>query len=113
MRPEIMTSTTLPNGNSTAGALAGVFRQHFTDSRLSSPVRLLLAVIAILSWLIQPTAADSIPAITLLMFLRFVPVFVLIGSRFGHAGAGAIVGMAIFFIMMGAGSLSFVTWDAA
>lgn len=112
-----MTSTTLLGNNTTATALAGICRRQLktkvSDSRLSPPVRLLLVGIALLSWLIQPSAADSIPAIALLMFLRFVPVFVLIGSRFGRAGAGAVVGMAIFFVMMGAGALSFVTWDAA
>src|SRR5262249_27527039 len=87
-------------------------KTRIIDSRLNPVLRWVLAGVAILSWIIQPRPFDSTLAITLLMFLRFVPVFVLVGSCFGRAGAGTIVGVALFFAMMAAESLSFVAWDA-
>ena len=82
------------------------------DSTLHPIVWLLFTGLLGLAWLIEPDTNDSPIAISLLMFLRFVPIFILGGSLWGRVGTGAVLGVSLFFALMGAESLSVLMWDA-
>ena len=82
--------------------------QDFTLVRAD---RLLMCGLCLLAWLIEPTLSDSPPSVAALMFVRFVPIFILFGSLYGHALAGAIIGSGLFFALLGAGAMSAVMWD--
>jgi hypothetical protein len=81
------------------------------DFTLARADRLFMIGMCVLAWLIEPAVSDSPLALSGLMFVRVVPVFILGGSLFGHALAGAIVGAGLFFGLLGAGAMSAVMWD--
>lgn len=81
------------------------------DSALHPIVRLVICGLCILAWMIQPETTDSSGATTLLMFLRFVPIFIIGGSLHGCARKGALIGVALFFTLLGLEALSIVIWD--
>jgi hypothetical protein len=81
------------------------------DSTLHPIVWLLFSGLLALAWLIQPETNDSPIAISFLMFLRFVLIFILGGSMWGRVATGAVIGVILFFALMGAESLSVLMWD--
>jgi hypothetical protein len=84
---------------------------QIADCSLNPVTRLVIGGIFMLAWVIQPAAHDPALAVILLMFLRFVPLFVIGGSLCGRTGVGTIVGIGMFFALMGAESLSLLMWD--
>jgi hypothetical protein len=87
-------------------------RSWLSDFTLHPIARLVISGMCILAWVIQPEPSDSAVATGLLMFLRSVPIFIVGGSACGRAATGALVGVAIFFALMWAVSVSLVMWDA-
>jgi len=85
---------------------------HINDSTLHPLAQVMIAGICFLAWLIEPSTNDSLVASSLLMFLRFVPVFVVGGSFYGRAGTGTIIGISLFFTLMATESVSVLLWDA-
>jgi hypothetical protein len=81
------------------------------DRTVRSIFRLLLGGLCVMAWLIQPEPSDTPFAISMLMFLRFVPLFVAAGSIWGRAGRGAMIGIGLFFFVMGTEALSILMWD--
>jgi hypothetical protein len=86
-------------------------RDSAHDFTLARIDRLLVILFCMLAWLVEPNINDSSLALSGLMFVRFVPVFILGGSMCGHALAGAVVGAGLFFGLLGMGAMSFVMWD--
>jgi hypothetical protein len=84
---------------------------QIADCSLHPVARLMIGGIFMLAWVIQPAAHDPALAVILLMFLRFVPLFVIGGSLCGRTGVGTLVGIGLFFALMGAESLSLLMWD--
>ena len=85
---------------------------RITDSTLHPIVWLVFSGLFILAWLIQPGNVDSAISVSLLMFLRFVLGFIVVGSIWGRVGAGMLVGVCLFFMLMCMNSLSILMWDA-
>jgi hypothetical protein len=81
------------------------------DFTLSPLARLLVCGVCLLTWVIPPGSTYAPFDLSLLMFLRFVPVFIVGGSLCGHAMRGTIIGMGLFFVLMAADSLSLLMWD--
>jgi len=90
----------------------GWLRAHITDCTLHPIVWLVFSGLLALAWLIEPLRGDSTIGISLLMFLRFVLGFIVLGSLWGRVGAGMLVGICLFFVLMGMNSLSLLMWDA-
>jgi hypothetical protein len=88
-------------------------RARIRDSTLHPVAWLLLSGLLALAWIVQPTRTDSTLTISSLMFLRFVPLFIVVGAIWRRAGTGLIVGVALFFALMGLESLSVLMWDVA
>lgn len=86
-------------------------RAEIRDSTLHPIGWLLLSGLLVLAWVLQPTKTDTALTTLSLMFLRFVPIFIVVGSLRGRAGTGAIVGIGLFFALMGIESLSALTWE--
>jgi len=86
-------------------------RAKIADSTLHPIVWLVFIGLLILAWLIQPGKVDSPIGVSLLMFLRFVLGFVVVGSILGRVGAGMLVGIGLFFFLMCVNSLSTLMWD--
>ena len=86
-------------------------RTQIRDSTLHPIGWLLLCGLLILAWLLQPAKTDTALTTLSLMFLRFVPVFIVVGSLWGRAGAGAVIGIGLFFALLGIESLSVLTWE--
>lgn len=86
--------------------------RQFNDCALHPIVRLVICGACLLAWTIKPGATDPPLAISLLMFLRFVPIFIVGGSFFERAAAGMLIGSGLFFALLGAESLSLAMWDA-
>jgi hypothetical protein len=85
---------------------------QITDSTLHPIVWLIFIGLLGLAWLIQPGKVDSTLGVALLMFLRFVIGFIVLGSLWGRVGAGMLVGICLFFLLMCMNSLSILMWDA-
>ncbi|HTQ39179.1 MAG TPA: hypothetical protein VMJ32_09120 [Pirellulales bacterium] len=81
------------------------------DFTLVRADRLLLIGLCLLAWLIEPTFSDSPLALSALMFVRVVPIFILGGSVYGRALTGAFIGAGLFFGLLGAQAISVVMWD--
>jgi hypothetical protein len=88
-----------------------LLRTQIRDSTLHPIVWLLLSGLLVFAWVLQPVKTDASLSTVSLMFLRFVPVFIIFGSLWGRAGTGAIVGIGLFFGLMGVESLSVLTWE--
>ncbi len=86
--------------------------KQIQDCTLSPVVRLLIGGVCFLAWLIEPVTTDPTLGTSLLMFLRFVPVFIIGGSQCGRAGRGAIIGISLFFTLLAIEALSILLWDA-
>ena len=84
---------------------------HLSDFTLGPIARLLVCGVCILAWLIPPSPTDPAGSLSLLMFLRFVPIFVVGGSLCERARKGTIIGLGLFFVLMAADSLSFPMRD--
>ncbi len=89
-----------------------LLRSWLNDCTLHPVVWLILSGLWALAWIMQPEASDTTWALSSLLFLRFVPMFVVVGSLWGRAGTGALVGIGVFFVLMGVESLSLLMWDA-
>ena len=87
-------------------------RTQIKDSTLHPVVAMLFSGLWVLAWVIEPHASDSPAAIALMTFLRFVPIFTVGGSLCGRTGTGTMIGVGLFFALMGAESLSIMIWDA-
>jgi len=87
-------------------------RARIADSTLHPIVWLIFGGLLGLAWLIQPAKGDSTIAVSLLMFLRFVLGFVLVGSLWRRVGTGMLVGVCLFFLLMCLNSVSILMWDA-
>jgi hypothetical protein len=84
---------------------------HSSDFVVSPLVRIIVLAACLLAWIIQPEATDHSLALSLLMFLRFVPIFIVGGFLCGRVARGAVIGTGLFFILMMTDSLSLLTWD--
>ena len=84
---------------------------RISDSTLHPIAWLMLSGLLVFAWILQPVKTDSVLTISSLMFLRFVPLFIVVGSFWGRAGTGAIVGTGLFFGLMGLESLSVLMWE--
>jgi hypothetical protein len=79
---------------------------------LSPPLaRRLLFGVCVLAWVIAPRTSDAPWALSLLMFFRFVPIFIVGGSLCGYTRRGGILGIGLFFGLMAFDSLSLPMWD--
>ena len=85
---------------------------QLNDCALHPIVRLVISGVCLLAWTIKPGTTDPPLAISLLMFLRFVPIFTVGGSLYERAATGTAVGIGLFFALLGAESLSIPMWDA-
>jgi hypothetical protein len=78
---------------------------------LSPLARLLICGVCLLMWVVPPGLTYAPFDLSLLLFLRFVPIFIVGGSLCGYTMRGTILGMGLFFVLMAADSLSLLMWD--